>query len=72
MKGMTHDDPEATEILLAIEMCKLDGLNPYEEANTLDASRDEPGVPRVEFRPRWQGYRTAARRQIAIFRFLSR
>ena len=63
---------EETEILLAIELCKLDNLNPFEEANVLEACRDEPGVPYVEFKPRWQGYRRAARRHMAIYRILSR
>lgn len=66
------DDDAATEILLAIELCKFDGFNPYEEANVLEACRDAPGVPMVEFKPRWQGYRQAARRFIAVHRFLTR
>jgi hypothetical protein len=63
---------EETEILLAIELCKIDGHNPFEEANVLEASRDEPGVPNVEFKPRWQGYRGLARRYIMVHRFLNR
>jgi hypothetical protein len=62
---------EETEILLAIELCKLDGLNPFEEANVLEACRAEPGVPQVDFKPRWQSYRGLARRSIMVHRFLN-
>jgi hypothetical protein len=62
---------DETEILLAIKLCRLAGFNPFEEANVLEACRDEPGVPHVEFKPRWQGYRWLARQYIMVHQFLN-